>query len=1522
MRRWLASVVVFVAACGSPEPTQNAPLGEIIGRIEIDQDVPQPGCRVLVEGTPRGALCDQQGQFSLRALDPGKWDLRIIANDADSIPSRRITTAANGGFITDLGAIRIARPGRIGGHLTVPPGQTAPFAVFSVPGFGVATSLDQQNLAYLLAPVPAGYHDVVLTTDRGDFVQQNVLVHPDGTTTGINFNLADLQQHDIHVVGTATVAGSDDHSNIVVELVETLGGTVVAHVTTGSDGAFVLPATSGVYLVRAHHPDHPLVATLPSVVVHGERDITLTNALVIPVDGDLDGDGIADADDPDADGDGVPNAQDAFPFDPAESKDGDGDGVGTNSDLDDNGDGVLDRAVPTPDTDHDGFLDFEDTCVNVANPDQLDSDGDHVGNVCDNCPGIANPDQADADHNGTGDACEACIAGAPCQPTNACSVGITRCTGLGAVCDDTLLPQPDGTVCGAGAVCFAGACAPCTNGGTCFTSTGGSCIVGVESCSTGMEQCLPTAAKLPDGSACGPGEVCDNGACVACTGGGACTYAPDACHQGRLSCATGLPQICEDSGLNAPDGTSCNGNQFCHTGVCEACAQGATCAPALAPCHVGAYACGTGVAVCTDQGANLPDGSACLGIGMFCSSGTCITSPNALSAFSGSPQTANVGALLAPITVKLSNGGGTPIANEPITVVPPPGAQVAVAPASTNSSGLTSFTLRLGPTAGPQVFQVLSNVAPPLALTMTATAVPTGGIFTVVNALHLLGNQGIPGPGSNVRLNYPDGMAVAPDGTIYVCSTYVHLVLKIDPSGNVTRIAGGGTGNPPLQGDGGQGVNATLSYPRALALDAAGNKLYIADTNDQAVRRLDLTTGIITTYAGRGNAPGPGFGDGGPANGANLSSPSNLALASSGVLYIVDSGHDQIRRVDTNGLISTVLDAQTCAAGAEIGISACGANCTLAIDAAGALFIAGQVCGSSPQGLDYGIVRRDADGSLHHIAGNLNGTSGNGAEAKNTNLAEISSMAFDSGGNLVFAEKTSSRIRRIDGTTGIVTAIAGTGVAGSAAEYATAATAPLDTPDSIGFLGTDLVVVEENDASIRRITSVDVATTSSISIAAVAATGSIEVDRLFPVFSAHLFNGAANYTGLRVSWSSPEPAAVIQAPWSLTDSAGIASTNLRPGLAVGAYHVVGTFDTIHGVPVTGSPVTFTLNATAPAPGTIFTAVNVAHSGASESGIPGPASLAGVSVARGIVAASDGTFYFSDDSHRIRKVTPAGIITTIAGIAGTSPLGDFGPATAAALYYPAGLALDDAGNKLYVADEYHNRIRMIDLTSGTIVTIAGGATVALPPYGDGGAGTSADLGFPERIALGPDNAIYVADAAHNSIRRISLVSPYLVSTVMTGGGCTGTAALAACSSYQCDLAWDGNALYISGTICPQGSVTQASGVIRLNPNMSITHILGVNAGSTAEGVPAVTATVSSPDAMTVIGGNVIYSDGDKLRTIVGGNVSTLAGAAVAGSTGDYGPATSALLSNPYAIVALPGGHLAFTDSSNVCVRIIW
>src|SRR5688572_12812519 len=181
-RYWKLLVVAMAAACGSPDATPSAPLGEIIGRIEIDQDVPEPNCRVLIEGTPRGAKCDLNGQFEIRALDPGKWDLRIIADQVGApVLVRKITTAANPGLITDVGAIRIAKPGRIGGHIAAPPGVPLPFIVISVPRFGVATSPDPTTLGYLLERVPPGVHEVAFTTATGADVREMITVRPDET---------------------------------------------------------------------------------------------------------------------------------------------------------------------------------------------------------------------------------------------------------------------------------------------------------------------------------------------------------------------------------------------------------------------------------------------------------------------------------------------------------------------------------------------------------------------------------------------------------------------------------------------------------------------------------------------------------------------------------------------------------------------------------------------------------------------------------------------------------------------------------------------------------------------------------------------------------------------------------------------------------------------------------------------------------------------------------------------------------------------------------------------------------------------------------------------------------------------------------------------------------------------------------------------------------------------------------------------------------------------------------------------
>ncbi|HEY5922058.1 MAG TPA: thrombospondin type 3 repeat-containing protein, partial [Kofleriaceae bacterium] len=765
--RWIALGALVLGGCGGcgePEATPEILLGEVIGRVEIEQDVPQAGCKIRVDGTPRAATCDQNGQFTIRQLDPGKWDLQIVANEQDSlIPSRRITTASNPGFITDLGAIRIARPGQIGGHVRAPVGTQIPYAVISIPGFAVATQPDPSNRGYVLQRVPAGVHDVVLTTADGDVIVEKVLVRPDGITKDVNFDLALLQQTSVTVRGSAAVSGRFDRSGITVELVESVGGERKATVETGDDGTFSLPATSGVYLVRARFGDSGLTATLPSVLVAGGRDVQLSSTLVILAAGDIDGDGTADATDNDTDGDGVTNADDAFPLDANEAGDADGDGVGNNTDLDSNGDMTIDNSIPTPDSDGDGFLDFEDVCPMRANPDQLDTDADGLGNLCDNCPGIANADQTDSDADGIGDECETCIAGTPCTPANVCNVGLTACGANGATCTDTLQPQQDGVSCGQDQVCFAGACAPCMSGGSCSTSSGGACVVGVQSCSSGQGQCLPTAALLPDGTPCGTNQVCDSGVCSACTEGGTCTYAPDECHQGRLSCDTGLPQTCEDSGLDSPDGTPCQGSKYCLSGTCTTCNQGASCSPAAAPCHRGTISCGSGMPVCTDTGMNAQDGMPCGGTGLFCSSGACIMSPNTLTLVSGGAQTATVGAQLMPIAVRLRDGGNNPLVGRTITVDVAPGAALISAPGVTDANGHSSFTVRLGPTAGTQTFMALSGVAAALPLPMTATAQPAGSVFTVLNVDHVNAFTGIPGPAANARTGDLGGIVVMAD---------------------------------------------------------------------------------------------------------------------------------------------------------------------------------------------------------------------------------------------------------------------------------------------------------------------------------------------------------------------------------------------------------------------------------------------------------------------------------------------------------------------------------------------------------------------------------------------------------------------------------------------------------------------------------------------------------------------------------------------------------------------------------------
>jgi hypothetical protein len=266
-------------------------------------------------------------------------------------------------------------------------------------------------------------------------------------------------------------------------------------------------------------------------------------------------------------------------------------------------------------------------------------------------------------------ACVACAAGASCEPTNRCHVGMLVCTGGTATCMDTGTNVTPGTTCGQDRVCNAGTCTDCTVGAAC-TVAGKPCRRGTTACNTGAPVCLE-AGDQPNGTACGNNMVCASGMCMPCTAGPACTptnpchagvtvCAPtigcsdtgsnlangtvcgtdrvcnagacvtcvagpcqpaDVCKTGINSCATGSP-VCNQSG-NQPNGTNCGTNRVCMGGSCMMCSAGAACVPAN-PCHRGTLACDTGAAVCNDNGMSIPDGTMC-GTNLVCRSGACVS---------------------------------------------------------------------------------------------------------------------------------------------------------------------------------------------------------------------------------------------------------------------------------------------------------------------------------------------------------------------------------------------------------------------------------------------------------------------------------------------------------------------------------------------------------------------------------------------------------------------------------------------------------------------------------------------------------------------------------------------------------------------------------------------------------------------------------------------------------------------------------------------------------------------------------
>jgi uncharacterized repeat protein (TIGR01451 family) len=311
------------------------------------------------------------------------------------------------------------------------------------------------------------------------------------------------------------------------------------------------------------------------------------------------------------------------------------------------------------------------------------------------------------------------------------------------------------------------------------------------------------------------------------------------------------------------------------------------------------------------------------------------------------------------------------------------------------------------------------------------------------------------------QMDGPSGLVTDNDGNFYVTDFGNNVVRKIAPNGIISTVAG--TGVPGYSGDGGPATSAQFYNPLGLATDASGN-LYISDNWNSCIRKVD-TNGIITTVAGDGT---PGYsGDGGPASSAELYYPNGVAVDGAGNLYIADQYNARIRKVGTNGIITTVAGNGTNGYSGD-GIPATSAELFdptgVAVDSAGDLYIA-----------DYNnhrIRKVDTKGIITTVAGDGTwGYSGDGGLATSAELYDPSVVAVDASGNLYIADTGNNRVRAVDAS-GVITTLAG-GSWGFSGDGGPATSAGLDHPRGLVLDSTaNIYVADTDNEAIRLLTPV------------------------------------------------------------------------------------------------------------------------------------------------------------------------------------------------------------------------------------------------------------------------------------------------------------------------------------------------------------------------------------------------------------------------------------------------------------------
>jgi uncharacterized repeat protein (TIGR01451 family) len=653
------------------------------------------------------------------------------------------------------------------------------------------------------------------------------------------------------------------------------------------------------------------------------------------------------------------------------------------------------------------------------------------------------------------------------------------------------------------------------------------------------------------------------------------------------------------------------------------------------------------------------------------------------------------------------------------------------------SNGATAITISFGPTSS-----VISDGAGGFYFAAQSPQhsiyrVGANGAMTLVAGNGLPGFSGDGGPAVSAQLNYPAGIALDSVGNLLIADTSNHRIRKVTPLGVISTVAGNGTQG--FSGDNGAATSAQLNYPNGVAVDAVGN-LLIADTSNYRIRRV-TAAGIIDTIAGTGTS---GFsGDGGPATSARLSYFRGIVFDSGGNLFIADTNNYRVRKIDPSGIISTVAGNGTYGFNGD-GVSALSARLAspsgVAFDGSGNLLIA-----------DYGnsrIRKVASSGVISTVAGNgTSGFTGDGGQATLAQLNSPNGLAVDAGsGDLLIADTANRRIRKVS-SSGIINTVAGNGTQGFGGDGGPAVNALFDTPRGVAVdAAGNVLVADTNNSRLRRITPAGIVSTFA-GIAASGFTGdggpATSARLSLPGSVAPAPDGSVYLTDCNNRLRKIGPDGVINtisSGWDFCtfDYYYYYDEISRGSVALDAAGNLYVSDTYR----------YRISKITPA------GIASIYAGTGQYGLSGDGGLATsarISDIGGIALDASGNLYIADSSNnRIRMVTTAGIISTVAGGDQAGFAGDGGPGLSAQFSGPTALAMDATGN-LYIADTFNNRIRKMS-PAGIITTVAGNGTPGV--NGDGGPPTLAQLDSPGGIALDQSGNLYIADTNNSRIRKVT------------------------------------------------------------------------------------------------------------------------------------------------------------------------